>query len=125
MCRRRCILLPVSPSSPAHSAVRRRAATLALAGGLGAAFACGRTAPVTPDEQAQLAAGARLADSLAAATAWDDAGVVALGYFERLRLGLGSPFRLAEQAAGDVRLSGTLGQRVAWGLLAATQRARK
>lgn len=71
-----------------------------------------------------MAAGARLADSLAAASDWDDAGVVALGYFERLRLGLGSPFRLAEQAAGDARLHGTLGRRVAWGLLAETLRGQ-
>jgi hypothetical protein len=50
----------------------------------------------------------------------DDAGVVALGYLERLRLGLGSPFRLAEQAASDARLAGSLGRQVAWAVLART-----
>ena len=101
----------------------RRAAIVALALGVLAA-ACGPSAPVAPDDQTQLADGARFADSLAAAAAWDDAGVVALGYFERLRLGLGSPFRLAEHAAGDARLGAPLGRRVAWGVLAGTLRGQ-
>lgn len=112
----------VSPL-PVRRSPRRHAIALALIASVVAA-ACGRSPLVDADDQAQLAAGAQLADSLAAASGWDDAGVVALGYFERLRLGLGSPFRLAEQAAVDARLGAALGQRVAWGLLAGTLRGQ-
>jgi hypothetical protein len=109
---------------PALVRARRGAAVFALAVGCVVVASCGRQPPVAPDDRAELAAGTRLADSLATATAWDDAGVVALGYFERLRLGLGSPFRLAEQAAGDARLGPALGRRVAWGVLAGTLRGQ-
>jgi hypothetical protein len=77
---------------------------------------------VAPDDREQLTAGARTVDSLVAAPRVDDAGAVALGYVERLRLGLGSPFRLAEQAASDARLPAALGRQLAWGLLARTAR---
>jgi hypothetical protein len=88
------------------------------------ACACAGDVRVSADDQALLADGARLADSLSVAPHWDDAGVVALGYLERLRLGLGSPFRLAEQAAADPRLPAALGRRTAWALLAATYRGQ-
>lgn len=42
---------------------------------------------------------------------------IALGYLERLRLGLGSPFRLVDQALNDRRLSPEMRPRVAWALL--------
>jgi hypothetical protein len=42
---------------------------------------------------------------------------IALGYLERLRLGLGSPFRLVDEALIDRRLASTTGSRVAWALL--------
>jgi hypothetical protein len=86
--------------------------------------ACAPDARVSPDDRAQLADGSRLADSLAAASQWDDAGAVALGYLERLRLGLGGPFRLAEQAQADARLPVALGRRTAWALLAAAARGQ-
>src|SRR5215216_5212222 len=42
---------------------------------------------------------------------------IALGYLERLRLGVGSPFSLVDAAQRDPRLSGAMGSRVAWALL--------
>jgi hypothetical protein len=45
---------------------------------------------------------------------------VAAGYLERLRLGLGSPFRLVDFALRDARLSEPARQRLAWALLART-----
>lgn len=92
---------------------------MVVAGVLGAA-ACADRPRVATDDRTQLAAGVRTADSLAAVPRLDDAGVIALGYFERLRLGLGSPFRLAEQAASDARMPGSLGRQVAWAVLART-----
>ena len=47
-----------------------------------------------------------------------DEVVVALGYAERLRLGLGSPFRLIDFALRDPRLSSDTQRRLAWALLA-------
>lgn len=49
-----------------------------------------------------------------------DETVLALGYLERLRLGLGSPFRLAEQALVDLRLPPTDREALAWAILART-----
>ena len=46
-----------------------------------------------------------------------DADIVALSYLERLRLGLGSPFRLVEQATVDPRLADSARSRLAWALL--------
>ena len=45
-------------------------------------------------------------------------GAIAWGYAERLRLGLESPFRLIETAAGDVRLTPQERRTVSWALLA-------
>jgi hypothetical protein len=42
---------------------------------------------------------------------------IELGYLERLRVGVGDPFRLADEALADPRLSATTRQRVAWALL--------
>src|SRR3954468_17406460 len=44
----------------------------------------------------------------------DDARALSLSYLERARLGLGSPYRLIEQAVRDPRLPDSLGQDVAW-----------
>ncbi|CAN5756900.1 hypothetical protein BH23GEM3_BH23GEM3_00030 [soil metagenome] len=49
-----------------------------------------------------------------------DEAVIGLGYVERLRLGMGSPFRLVETALRDPRLSEEVRQQVAWALLART-----
>lgn len=42
---------------------------------------------------------------------------IALGYLERMRLGLGEPFRLVDQALHDTRLDSVYSARVAWALL--------
>ena len=47
---------------------------------------------------------------------------VALGYLERLRLGLGNPFRLADYALSDPRLDDSTQTRVAWAVLARLRR---
>src|SRR5262245_14743355 len=82
---------------------------------------------------------ANAASSLARAAAYFDSTVVlarnarprglrcdqlaiGLGYLERLRLGLGSPFRLTDEALRDPRLDQTAAPRVAWGLLARLRR---
>jgi hypothetical protein len=51
-----------------------------------------------------------------------DPQVVALGYAERARLGLGSPFRLIDYALRDPLLPDTVRQHLAYGLLARTLR---
>ena len=53
-----------------------------------------------------------------------DTQVVVLGYVERLRLGLGSPFRLAEYAMQDPRLDSASRHRAAMALLQATREGR-
>ena len=52
----------------------------------------------------------------------DPATTIALGYLERLRLGLGSPFRLADFALSDPRLDDSTRSRVAWAILARLRR---
>jgi hypothetical protein len=49
-----------------------------------------------------------------------DEHVLALGYAERLRLGLGSPFRLVETVLRDPRLSDATRHQLAWALLSRT-----
>lgn len=58
------------------------------------------------------------------APAPSDAEVIALGYMERLRLGMGSPFRLMEYALRDPRLPAATRAPLAWALLDATARGR-
>ncbi len=50
----------------------------------------------------------------------DAHAVIAAGYLERLRLGLGSPFRLIEYALSDPRLPDSTRTQVAWALLGRT-----
>ncbi len=45
---------------------------------------------------------------------------ISVGYLERLRLGMGSPFRLADQALSDPRLDATNQRLLAWAILART-----
>jgi hypothetical protein len=80
---------------------------------------------------AGLAAGAAFVDSLVQRTApaaqprdvsFGDA--IALGYLERLRLGLGSPFRLAEYALRDPRLDSTARRHVTAALVGLTLKGR-
>ena len=49
---------------------------------------------------------------------------IALGYLERLRVGVGDPFRLADEALADPRLNATTRQRVAWALLERLRRGK-
>lgn len=51
-------------------------------------------------------------------TSADTGRLLALGYLERTRLGLGSPFRLADQLLVDPRLDESLRTRTAWAVLA-------
>lgn len=89
------------------------------------AGACERIA-VGPQIAGQLRAGRGYAERLVAhppsrtQTATDSEHVVALGYLERQRLGLGGPFRLIDYALGDPRLTVTTRDSVAWALLART-----
>src|SRR5690606_9587050 len=92
-----------------------------------AAFSgCGRPehAGLAPDirrelEDGQAAMDGWLALSRAGVVPPDEA-VIALGYAERLRLGLGSPFRLVESALRDPRMGEPVRRQVAWGLLSLT-----
>lgn len=74
------------------------------------AAGCGSPAPpgAAPAVRVQLERGRRAAEAWLARAAREDPPadevVVALGYLERHRLGLGSPFRLADQALHDPRL---------------------
>jgi hypothetical protein len=92
---------------------------------------CADRAPrhAVPDFSRDLANGRRYVEHLAAkqrseVSALSDADVVAAGYVERLRMGVGSPFRLMEYALLDPRL--TAGERapLVWALLDATRAGR-
>ncbi|HEX6806525.1 MAG TPA: hypothetical protein VF118_00980 [Gemmatimonadaceae bacterium] len=89
------------------------------------AGACERIA-VGPQIAGQLRSGRGYAERLiehppgVMQTDADSEHVVALGYLERQRLGLGGPFRLIDYALGDPRLSIAMRDSVAWALLART-----
>jgi hypothetical protein len=92
---------------------------------------CADRAPrhAAPDFSGDLANGRRHVERLAGkqrsgVSAMSNADVVAAGYVERLRLGVGSPFRLMEYALLDPRL--TAGERapLVWALLDATRAGR-
>src|SRR5687768_373250 len=100
----------------AHLPLKAAAALVAL----GLAAAVGVSGRESAGKGASLSPGAAFVDSLVQRTApaehprdvaFGDA--VALGYLERLRLGLGSPFRLAEYALRDPRLDSIARRRVA------------
>jgi hypothetical protein len=94
------------------------------------AFGWLRTRPeMSGDTAAHMRRAAEYYDSLvvleravAAPNRVNPATAVALGYLERLRLGLGSPFRLAEFALSDPRLDDSTQSRVAWAILARLRR---
>lgn len=105
--------------------VRRHLILIALVGA--AAFSgCGRPehAGLPPDVRRELDHGRTAAESwISAARTGGEVGdeaVIGLGYVERLRLGLGSPFRLVEMAQRDPRLSEEARHEVGWALLART-----
>jgi hypothetical protein len=90
------------------------AALLAACGGLD-------QAGLSPDVRRELETGRYalngwIAQSRAGLMPADEA-VIALGYAERLRLGMGSPFRLVEAAMRDPRLSDDVREQLAWALL--------
>ena len=59
----------------------------------------------------------------AAGATVDDDEAIGVGYFERLRLGLGSPFRLIDEALHDRRMTDAATQRaVAWALIGRLRR---
>lgn len=112
----------------------RRTLRLALALAAAAlAAGCRERAGIARDDAAHIATAERAVDSLRAVARSDEgavgadgrpapmrldsAGARALLYLERARLGLGSPFRLAEQAQQDRALPARLGRTVAWALL--------
>ncbi len=89
------------------------------------ASGCERIA-VGPEIARELRRGRAYADSIVTAgrvAPPDDVTTslaIALGYLERHRLGLGSPFRLIEYALRDPRLVASTREAVAWALLART-----
>jgi hypothetical protein len=102
---------------------RRRWFRLVLVGLLAA---CGPTGQFTRagDPVRQLGRGRQYADGWIAVGARGGeptaTAAIALGYLERQRLGLGSPFRLADYALSDPRLSEPERRAIAWAILART-----
>jgi hypothetical protein len=74
----------------------------------------------TADVERELERGREFSGWVAAHPDPGPSELIAAGYLERLRLGLGSPFRLTEYALQDPRLERAERDRVAWALLAAT-----
>lgn len=97
--------------------------TLGVLASLVLVLSCGRDDPGVrvPDIERGLEGGRSFAHTLVArgraAEDLSDEATVALGYLERLRLGLGSPFRLMDQALQDPRLDDSTRTRTAWALL--------
>jgi hypothetical protein len=105
--------------------LRRHLSLIALVA-VAASSGCGRPehAGLAPDIRRELEAGRAAFDEWVESARTGpvpvDEVVIALGYAERLRLGLGSPFRLMETALRDARLSEPARREVAWALLALT-----
>jgi hypothetical protein len=91
---------------------------------LGLLAGCGAPEHAPPDAGREMKRARRYAAALVRESARaPEVGAeeaVALGYLERLRLGLGSPFRLIEHALLDPRLPEETRARLAWALLART-----
>jgi hypothetical protein len=103
--------------------LRRHLILIALAGAA-ASSGCGRPehAGLAPDVRRELEHGRGALDGWVeyarSGAVPSDEEVIGLGYAERLRLGLGSPFRLVETVLLDPRLTEPVRREVAWGLLA-------
>ncbi len=84
--------------------------------------ACGpvQSAPFGRDAGAELDGGRRYAAALVSQTrvSASPAQAIQLGYLERARMGLGSPFRLMEYALEDPRLAKPEREALAWALMA-------
>ena len=111
---------------PRHAAAllrRSRRTLLAAAALLAGAAACGPAA-LGPETARAFEGARRFGAELQAtaahapATPRDTAALLALGYLERARLGLGSPFRLVDFALNDRRLPPALRDSTAWAVLA-------
>ncbi|MHB1225210.1 MAG: hypothetical protein ACYC2G_14375, partial [Gemmatimonadaceae bacterium] len=95
-----------------------------LAGALVIAVGACRPSDVGPetarafDEAREFRQALTASASLEPVTPADTARLLALGYLERTRLGLGSPFRLIDFALNDPRLPDSLRSRTAWAVLA-------
>jgi hypothetical protein len=100
--------------------LKRLQRVLAVAAAI-AAGACGAISPVGErgDVDALLRDGAGYVDLLrnTPTPALSDADILALGYLERARLGLGSPFRLIDFALNDPQLDSIQRQRIAYAVL--------
>src|SRR5215211_7134005 len=85
-----------------------------------------RRVPMTREVAREMRAGADFAKSLERSLASTPAesisiaDAVAVGYLERLRLGLGSPFRLIDYALADPMLPDSVGHLVAYAVLQRT-----
>jgi hypothetical protein len=85
-----------------------------------------RRVPMTPEVAREMRAGSEFASLLERSTASMPAesisvpNAVALGYLERLRLGLSSPFRLIDYALADRMLPDSLRHLVAYAVLQRT-----
>jgi hypothetical protein len=112
--------------------VVRRASILATAGSLGLAIMLG-SVPSRPALSASAATRMRVATDYFDSTivlarnarprgARGDALTVGLGYLERERLGLASPFKLVDEAQRDPRIDPWIAARVTWGMLARVRR---
>lgn len=112
--------------------VVRRFSLLITAFTLGAAVLLGVVSSrpaVSPDAARSLASATRYFDSTVVLARTSrprgirgDELAIAFGYLERLRLGLGSPFRLVHESMLDPRLDHAFQNRVSWALLARLRR---
>jgi hypothetical protein len=104
--------------------VRHHFKLLVLASALAFSGCISEHAGLPPDVRRELESGRSALNAWIAAeragTVPADEVVIGLGYAERLRLGLGSPFRLVETALRDPRLGEEMRVQVAWALLART-----
>ena len=93
-----------------------------------ASGACGRvdSSSYGGDAGANLARGSAFAAQLAARRPAElsESELVALGYLERARIGLGSPFRLVEFALNDPLLPAEIRPRVAYAIFALVAQSR-
>ncbi len=89
---------------------------------------CGGIAPpdFSGDAELLVARGGTYVEALtrAAPESLSDAEIIALGYVERARLGLGSPFRLIEYALHDPDLPREISRPLAYGILQRTLQGR-
>src|SRR5688500_15305816 len=106
---------------------RARLLPFILSGAVALAACSGDTPEITPEIAAELgrsdaraSALAEIAESASTPREVERGDAIALGYLERHRLGLGSPWRLIDYALNDTRLADSARHQVAWSILART-----